>query len=96
MIPLQHPDVEREVLEAIAYYESKRAGLGREFYAELRHAYSVIGSNPRRWPKVGRRVRRYLLHRFPYRVIYMVLNDAAYVVAVAHGSRRDYWRNRAP
>jgi hypothetical protein len=33
-----HPAAESEYLEAVAYYESKRPGLGASFLAELENA----------------------------------------------------------
>ena len=53
----------------------------------------------REYPDLGHRVdrnlRRMLLHRFPFSLIYSVEADAILIVAVAHcGRRPGYWQNR--
>jgi hypothetical protein len=45
---------------------------------------------------VGRRLRRALLTRFPFSLIFAEESDAILIVAVAHHKRRpDYWRMRS-
>ena len=41
------------------------------------------------------RVRRAVVARFPYAVVFVLLGDTVYVVAFAHGRRRyGYWKTR--
>jgi plasmid stabilization system protein ParE len=43
----------------------------------------------------GRRLRRLLVPRFPYGLLYRVEDERIFIVAVAHFSRRPgYWRSR--
>ncbi len=55
-----------EAAEARVFYESKRAGLGMRFVAELRLAVRRIQELPLTWPEVDPPVRRVLVNRFPY------------------------------
>ena len=53
-----------------------------------------------RYPEIGEEVRpgirKILLRRFPYKLIYSLTVDAVYIIAVAHGHREpDYWLGRA-
>lgn len=59
----------------------------------------TIGVRPRSFPRVQdiRRfeIRRALLARFPYAVVFLVREHELRVVAVAHAKRRpDYWLRR--
>lgn len=86
---------EVEMLEAAAYYESRSEGLGVDFLRKVRNAISDIEKHPDRWPVVDFGVRRRLVHRFPYAVLYKIDRDEIVVVAVMHLSRRpDYWIGR--
>jgi len=84
-----------EVSEARDYYAAVRPELGREFVTELDRATSRVLANPLAWPPYSRRTRRYLLHRFPYAVIYRVIGDVLRILAVSHLHRRPgYWTKR--
>ncbi len=70
-------------------------GLGAEFLDTVDAAVSLILETPERWRIVERDVRRYLLPRFPFALIYRACPDRLRILAVKHHSRRpDYWRER--
>lgn len=100
--PLRISDeAETEAEDAAKWYEGKRAGLGDEFLAAVDVAIELIEVNPKigsRLPGVsGEDVRRVLVHRFPYHVVYIELPDRIQVLAVAHERRRPgYWADRIP
>jgi hypothetical protein len=97
-----HPEAVHEVDAAVDWYEGQCAGLGAEFFTELRRSLRVIAENPRvssPWPG-GRardlKVRRFLMERFPFALPYLVLEELVVVLAVAHVRRRPgYWLQRA-
>ena len=65
------------------------------FLSELDHAFDAIGEMPNTWPSYILGTRRFLLHRFPYTVVYRRDEDVVRVIAVAHQRRRPaYWRSR--
>lgn len=97
-----HPEAAREVEAAVDWYEGQRAGLGAEFFAELRRSLQVIAEAPRANPPGsggrarGVEVRRLLMDRFPFALPYLVLEELVVVLAVAHVRRRPgYWLQRA-
>ncbi|WP_089935015.1 type II toxin-antitoxin system RelE/ParE family toxin [Candidatus Entotheonella palauensis] len=97
MIPvIFHQDAEAELKEAIAYYERQRAGLGISFQTEVEEAVQLIQQNPRRFPRHHEfGLRGYQIKRFPYTIFYLELDEAAWIVAVAHQRRRPrYWAHR--
>jgi toxin ParE1/3/4 len=90
-----HPEAEREVREAHAYYESRREGLGDEFVREVDRAIAAGCENPDRWPRIGGTVRRCQTRKFKYGIIYHLLENELEVLAVMDLRRKPgYWRKR--
>jgi plasmid stabilization system protein ParE len=85
-----------ELGEAASWYERHRPGLGDELLAELDAAVVAVVVGPQAWPKVGTAgLRRFVLPRFPYSVIYGIHDDELRVFAIAHQKRRPgYWAAR--
>jgi plasmid stabilization system protein ParE len=91
-----HPAAEQEYLEAVDYYEEREPGLGSEFAAELVSAVERILSHPQAWPVIDAGVRRALLRRYPYGVMYAIQDDTIFILAVMHLHRSPgYWKPRA-
>jgi plasmid stabilization system protein ParE len=92
-----HPEAEAEFLEAIDYYEQCEESLGQDFAIEVYAALQHIVSYPSAWPVLEGDIRRCLVNRFPYGILYSIEPDRVYVVAVMHLHRDpDYWRDRTP
>ncbi len=52
-------------------------------------------AHPEAGERVGHEVRRKVLQRFPYSILYTAERWRVWVVAVAHHKRKpDYWRSR--
>lgn len=86
---------EQELRDAIAYYELEYAGLGKRFKNEVRQAARRIAEYPRAWSVERGEVRKCLLHKFPYKLLYSIETDHIVVLAVAHHHRKpDYWIDR--
>lgn len=91
-----HPEAEQEFVEAAAYYERNVTGLGERFGSEVRHAIERLLEYPELGAPMDADLRRLMLTRFPYFLIYSFTSDLLRVVAVAHARRRPgYWRSRA-
>jgi toxin ParE1/3/4 len=89
------PEAADEMNEASRFYESRAAGLGQAFLDEVQVAADDIAEHPRRWPIVRRPVRRRMLGRFPYGLLYREESQEVVVVAVMHLHRRPgYWVSR--
>jgi toxin ParE1/3/4 len=98
-----HPEASQEVSIAVDWYEARRAGLGAEFFTELRGGLRAIAASPTTfplWPDARARtlgIHRLVLRRFPFVVPYMVLDERVFVLAIAHARRHpSYWLRRAP
>lgn len=95
--PQLHPAAERELAEAVNWYEERSSGLGGKLYNEIDAVMSRIGRSPQLyavWQQNGR-YRRAVIRDFPYAVFYRVYEERTVVMAVAHTSRRPgYWADR--
>jgi toxin ParE1/3/4 len=90
-----HPEAEAEMLEAAQFYNRKVRGLGAEFLDAIDAAKVAVLQEPFRWRVIEQDVRRYLMPRFPFAILYRVLPDRLRILAVKHHSRHpDYWRER--
>jgi hypothetical protein len=77
-----------ELVEAIEYYDEQRPGLGNELVAELDATLVTVTEYPAAWPLVRKDIRRALLSRFPYGVLYR-FTDGEVIVAAFMDLRRD-------
>ena len=86
---------ELEMLEAAKFYELRAPGLGNDFLDKIDSAVKDIGTNPRRWPVVRFNIRRRLIHRFPYGLLYREDPEEIIILATMHLRRHpDYWLDR--
>jgi plasmid stabilization system protein ParE len=92
-----HPDVYRELEYSREWYEERADNLGTEFLDEVDQAIETVRKAPAVWAVQDkeRGIRRYLVHRFPYAVMYRIKDRTAQIVAIMHFRRHPgYWRNR--
>ena len=77
------------------YYEMEVIGLGKRFKQEVKRAINIIKKMPKIGSPESENIRRYILHKFPYKVLYSIEKDHIYVIAIAHLHREPmYWINR--
>ena len=89
------PLAKREYEDALEYYEAQEEGLGEKFRRAVWAAIAVLERYPDIGEEVRRGIRKIIVRRFPYKLIYSVTESDVYVIAVAHSHREpDYWRAR--
>lgn len=77
------------------YYERQVPGLGGRFRADVRDALKRMRHWPLAAPIERGVIRRMILSRFPYKLLYSVEADCIYIIAVAHLHRApEYWIGR--
>ncbi|MCP4135265.1 MAG: type II toxin-antitoxin system RelE/ParE family toxin [bacterium] len=90
-----HPYAERELTEAVDFYEEIQDGLGHEFAKEIYSTIQRIIKYPGAWTQLTKNTRRSLTNRFPYGIIYQVHNNEIKIIAVMHLNRKpNYWISR--
>jgi toxin ParE1/3/4 len=88
---------DHEFSEAAEHYEGKSPGLGFRFSEEVRHAIILLTRHPEAAPKIHGSIRRLVLPKFPYSLIYRPREDQSLIriLAIAHHKRKPaYWIRR--
>jgi len=84
-----------EVDDAVSWYDSQSQDLGALFLYDFDRAIRRITAFPLSCTEIEPELRRCLLARFPYGIIYGIDSDTIVVVAVAHLHREPrYWIDR--
>lgn len=84
-----------ELQETINYYNLQKSGLGFEFALEINKTVRMISECPEAWQKISINARKCRCHRFPYNLIYTLLNNKIIIIAVMNTKRDpDYWLKR--
>jgi len=90
-----HQLAERELNEAAQYYDVEEPGLGLSFLQELDHCLQSIEAHPEAGAILRGSVRRRLLRRFPYALLYKIKPSGIRILAVMNLKRRPgYWVGR--
>lgn len=90
-----HPAAEREFIEAARFYEECAPGLGADFIRQIERTLVQIAANPDSGSVSAKTIRRRLVRRFPFAVLYQSRPKAIFVLAIAHLRRRPgYWKSR--
>lgn len=85
----------QELTDAITYYETQQPGLGTEYRGAVRQALLRISKYPSAYPLERPQIRKCVLGRFPYNILYTVEKDLALVIAIANQHQRpNYWIDR--
>jgi len=88
-------EAEAEFDEAFDWYEARRAGLGAEFAAEVQTVFDRIAATPLMHSIVKADIRKAVVRRFPYCILYRPHADRIEVLAVFHTSRDpSVWQDR--
>lgn len=89
------PEALQELFESAEWYEARGKALSADFLRMIENYLETLQQNPFQYQVILGRVRRAVLPRFPYSIIYSVSEDELLVIACFHG-RRDpgHWRKR--
>lgn len=92
-----HRLARQELFESSAFYDEESRGLGQVFLDAVEQAIERLRTYPQAGPEIRGQVRRLLVARFPYSIIYRYDEEPSqiFVLAVAHHKRRPrYWAGR--
>lgn len=82
-----HPEAWDDLDAATQYYGEIDLGLPVQFFAELTRITDLIRQFPGSGRVTFRDIRRHSMRQFPYAVLYRVLGDTVWVMAVVHQLR---------
>jgi hypothetical protein len=84
-----------EYQDAIEFYELEVQGLGLRFKEEVKRALRNLIKFPDMGSIEKADIRRCILHKFPYKILYSNEGELLYIIAIAHMHREpNYWINR--
>jgi plasmid stabilization system protein ParE len=90
-----HPEARAELRAAVQFYETQARGLGRDLALQVRAVVDRLADLPASGSPAEGEVRRAILMRFPFSVVYRVSDEGIQVVAVMHQRQQPgYWRSR--
>lgn len=84
-----------EFSDAVRYYNSERPGLGYELAVEVKNTLGRIKKYPQSWTEVFPGIRKCIVNRFPYSVLYHEKKELILIVAIMHMRRKpENWKGR--
>ncbi len=89
-------EAESDVYKGYIWYEDKRENLGEEFLENLAQAKEAIISNPTTYRvRYKKKVRAFVVDRFPYLILYVVNGNDIDVISVFNTSQLPKrWKER--
>ena len=89
------PEADAELTEARQWYSHQRKDLDLRFMLCIEEALSRILDHPRLFPVVYGNLRRAVVRRFPFAIIYEVAADEIQIIAVFQSRRNpEVWKSR--
>jgi plasmid stabilization system protein ParE len=83
-----HPSTAEDVNEAARRYRRIRPGLDSDFRSEIVAVVERIGQNPELYPVVASQTRRCIVRRFPYSVLFRIVDpDCVRILVIRHHRR---------
>ncbi|TVR45495.1 MAG: type II toxin-antitoxin system RelE/ParE family toxin [Planctomycetota bacterium] len=93
---LFHSEAAAELDEAFRYYENDYPGRGHRFLEKIEECALRICQYPNLGTEELPNIRRMVVDRFPYKLLYMIHRNEIVILAVAHCRRMpNYWMDRA-
>ena len=95
-----NPFADEEIVQYVGQYTTISTSLGERFWYEIQAVFHLLSTYPLAGEVVPRArvrgaARRIPLRRFPFFVIYRLVDESIEIMAVAHTSRKpNYWRSR--
>ncbi len=92
------PEALIEIQEAVYYYNSKRKGLGKEFFRELKQDFVKVKAKPYNYSVRYDDVRWISMGRFPYAAHFTVTEEGKVIIIQAvlshHQNPEANWKKR--
>ena len=81
-------EAQSDIIEAIEWYEKRRAGLGDEFFIAIANEKHFIEKNPYYFEDKYKGIRKAITQRFPYIIYYKIESKSTVLIyAVLHMKR---------
>ena len=88
-------EAQKDLDSAYQYFEEQKPGLGFLFLETIASCVEVLEENPFLFQKVYGELRRAVILRFGFNIIFKVAGTNVYILALIHGSRNpEKWEER--
>jgi hypothetical protein len=77
----------KELFEAVCFYNDQEPELGGRFFDAVNDAISAIRKSPLLWRETRKGIRRYILYKFPFSIIYHYDGRSVIILAFKHHKR---------
>lgn len=81
------PQAQRELTQAIDFYEEQLKNLGTLFSKEVLESIHLICLYPEAYPSLTSYTRKCSLRKFPYMILYGIIDNTIVISAIAHQHR---------
>ena len=89
------PEAELDLSEAIRWYDERDQELGDDFLRNVYQRIASIEKNPLLYPIIHRQMRRALVRRFPFQILYEIESEEIIIYAIYHSARDpEAWKRR--
>ncbi len=89
------PSARLDFDESFDWYAKRSEQAAVRFAAEIESALAKIVDAPERFGLLDDEHRSCILKRFPFRIVYRIIDGRLLIVAIAHAKRKPgYWENR--
>jgi toxin ParE1/3/4 len=78
---------ENDIIQAFNWYNDRLTGLGNEFLSSINEAIELISQSPESYPMIYKNIRRILVKRFPFSILFINEESRIVVIAVFHFKR---------
>jgi toxin ParE1/3/4 len=86
-------EAKAEARHAFAWYLASDTTVALAFEEELSKAIEIIRDEAHTFPAFEGETRRHLLPTFPYGILFDVVGDVVFIIAIAHLKREPgYWK----
>ena len=86
-MPRFHPQVRRDVTQALRHYDSISDSLADDFWARFEKLCHLVELHPKRYPPDPSGWRRANLDRFPYHILFYEELDGVRIMTLRHNRR---------
>ena len=84
-----------ELLSSVKYYERIEVNLGLDFLNEVEQTIDLILLYPEHCPQFNGDIRKAVLRRFPFNILYTISDSSIIIIALMHQKRKPgYWKDR--
>jgi plasmid stabilization system protein ParE len=80
-----------ELEDARAYYNLQQKELGERFKEHIKESMDSIIQFPTLYPKVTDELHRVVVHKFPYSIFYVQIDERIVIVSIAHQHRKPFY-----